>query len=351
MISFIVPAHNEQAVLGRTLQAIHDSARVVGQPYEIIVVNDASTDATAEVARQHNATVVTVNHRQIAATRNSGGRAARGERLFFIDADTTANPRAIASALRVMDKGAAGGGAPTWPADAVPLYVWLMALVYVIPAKLAGFTGGAFMFSTREAFHASGGFDERLYWAEEGSFALALKRVGRFVVIWEHVLTSGRRFRTLSGFQLLTTFGRMFLSPFKMFTRRSSVQKIWYDSNREHDDRIPNGLGTKVVNAIVFIVVLMLVTGPIWNFIPHSLTPRETLLGKIRLGIGIFLCHVALIFWPFALILFRSLLKPKHWIEWLKMAALFTFLVWQAWGATRVVIWFWPWLIQWLVHF
>src|ERR1700677_4385804 len=99
MISFIVPAHNEESCLGRTLRAIHDSARVIGQPYEIIVVDDASTDATAEIARQHNATVVPVNHRQIAATRNSGGRAARGERLFFVDADTIINSRAVTAAL------------------------------------------------------------------------------------------------------------------------------------------------------------------------------------------------------------------------------------------------------------
>src|SRR5271167_1955077 len=111
MISFIIPAHNEQAGIGRTLEAIREAARVVTQPYEIIVVDDASTDATAEIARQHNATVVPVNHRQIAATRNSGARAAHGERLFFVDADTTINPRAVASALRWMDKGAAGGGA------------------------------------------------------------------------------------------------------------------------------------------------------------------------------------------------------------------------------------------------
>src|SRR5687768_12884150 len=98
MISFIVPAHNEQACLGRTLQAIHDSARAVAQRYEIIVADDASTDATAQIARQHDATVVTVKHRQIAATRNSGARAARGERFFFIDADTVINPRAVAAA-------------------------------------------------------------------------------------------------------------------------------------------------------------------------------------------------------------------------------------------------------------
>jgi hypothetical protein len=100
MISFIVPAHNEQACLGRTLPVIHESARAVGRPYEVIVVDDASTDATAEVARRHKATILPVHHRQIAATRNFGGRAARGDRLFFVDADTTINPRAVAAALR-----------------------------------------------------------------------------------------------------------------------------------------------------------------------------------------------------------------------------------------------------------
>src|SRR6202012_5387512 len=94
MISFIVPAHNEQACLGGTLRTIHESARAAGVAYEIVVANDASTDATAEVARENGARVVSVNHRQIAATRNSGARAAVGERLFFVDADTMINAEA-----------------------------------------------------------------------------------------------------------------------------------------------------------------------------------------------------------------------------------------------------------------
>jgi glycosyltransferase involved in cell wall biosynthesis len=59
---FICPfaAHNEQACLGRTLQAIHESARATGLPYEIIVANDASTDATAEIAQKNGARVVNV---------------------------------------------------------------------------------------------------------------------------------------------------------------------------------------------------------------------------------------------------------------------------------------------------
>jgi glycosyltransferase involved in cell wall biosynthesis len=99
MISFIVPAHNEQREIGRTLQASQDAGRIVGQPYEIIVVDDASTDATATIARELHATVLRVNHRQISATRNSGARVANGEQLFFVDADTIIKPRAVASAL------------------------------------------------------------------------------------------------------------------------------------------------------------------------------------------------------------------------------------------------------------
>ena len=353
MISFIVPAHNEQAGIGRTLQAINDAARIVGKPYEIIVVDDASTDATAEVARQHNATVLPVNHRQIAATRNSGGRAAQGDRLFFVDADTIINPRAVASALRYMDKGAAGGGAIPLVDGMVPLYARLLSLLsflVVIFAKMAGFAAGAFMFCTREAFQATGGFDERLYWGEEGAMALALKREGRFVVLWERVLTSGRRFRTLSALQVPAFVARAIFSPFKTFTRRSSVEKIWYDSNRANDDKMPDSLAFKVSSAIMLLIMIMLVTVPIWYFIPWSLTPLASPFGKIRFVIGTFLCHAGLVFWPIAIFLFGSLLRRKQWIEWIKLAALTAFCSWQAWESTQGVIWIWTRFYHWLAH-
>ena len=157
MISFIVPAHNEQAYLPRTLRAIHEAARAAGLPYEIVVANDASTDATAEVAQANGARVVSVNHRQIAATRNSGARAALGERLFFVDADTTINARAVAEGLRAMDKGAVGGGGPVWlgKGEVVPLYIRAISGLQVVLAKAGGITGGAFLFCTGEAFRAT----------------------------------------------------------------------------------------------------------------------------------------------------------------------------------------------------
>ena len=57
MISFIVPAHDEERLLGRTLVAIHDAAAGIGQPYEVIVVDDASVDGTSAIAAQHGARI------------------------------------------------------------------------------------------------------------------------------------------------------------------------------------------------------------------------------------------------------------------------------------------------------
>lgn len=73
MIAFVIPAHNEELLLGRTLGAVYDAAQTLTEPFEVVVVDDASTDRTAIVAREHGAQVVSVNHLQIAATRNAGG--------------------------------------------------------------------------------------------------------------------------------------------------------------------------------------------------------------------------------------------------------------------------------------
>ncbi|HZR20075.1 MAG TPA: glycosyltransferase [Verrucomicrobiae bacterium] len=353
MISFIVPAHNEQACLGRTLQAIQESAHLVGKPFEIIVVDDASTDATAEIARQHQACVVSVNHRQIAATRNSGARAAKGEWFFFVDADTTINARAVASALRAMDKGAVGGGGMTRvdKNESVPLYARLLLALLLFAPKLVGFTGGAFMFCTRAAFQATGGFNEQLYWAEEGGFALALKRQGRFFVPWQHVLTSGRRLRTMSGGQLLMGGVRMMFSPVKFLTRRSSVEHVWYNSNRADDDKMPNSIGVQLSNGVALVIVILVVTGPVWDFIPWTLTPLDSPQGKFRYVTGIFLCHLGTMGWPIGLVLLVNVLRQKRWTGLIQSAALIGICFWQAWESTHAVVRIWTHFLGWLAHF
>src|SRR5256885_12112386 len=137
MISFIVPAYNEEHELSDTLAAIREAAAGATQPYEIIVVDDASTDATPKIASDAGAKVVPINRRQIAASRNAGARAAQGEYLFFIDADTRINQNHVTEAMILLEAGYTGGGArgamdgfiPFWRRLLVqavcPLTIWL----------------------------------------------------------------------------------------------------------------------------------------------------------------------------------------------------------------------------------
>src|SRR5438046_10766755 len=108
MISFIVPAYNEELELSSTIEAIRTAASGATQPYEIIVVDDASTDATAEIASGMGAKVIPINRRQIAASRNAGARAAQGEYLFFIDADTRINGAHVSGGIAALEGGCAG---------------------------------------------------------------------------------------------------------------------------------------------------------------------------------------------------------------------------------------------------
>src|SRR5213079_224674 len=105
MISFIIPAYNEELELSSTIAAIRVAASDVTLPYEIIVVDDASTDMTAELAAQGGARVISINRRQIAASRNAGARAAQGDYLFFVDADTRINRTHIVEGITALEAG------------------------------------------------------------------------------------------------------------------------------------------------------------------------------------------------------------------------------------------------------
>ena len=350
MISFIIPAHNEEVALGQTLPAIHAAAKAgaPGRPYEIIVVDDASTDATAEVARSHRAAVVPVQHRQISATRNSGARAARGDQFFFIDADTVINERVVKAALRCMNNGAVGGGATPRFDEPLPLYARIFMPLAAVACKLAGVCGGACLFCTSEGFRGTGGFNERMYCGEEGFFIARLKQQGRFVVLWEQVLTSGRRLRTMSGLQILLSVARIARSPTRSITQRSKVQHIWYDSNRTRDGILPRTWAVRFSNTMMLLILLLVVTGPLLDFIPWTWTPRGSPSGYLRMADGFFLSHAGLILWPISAALLWTLTQRRHWLEWIKTAALLVVCAWQAWDCTRGAIWHWKEIWHWL---
>src|SRR6185295_11333788 len=149
MVSFIVPAHNEEAWIGRCLDAIRDAVVPLKESYEIIVVDDSSSDATASIARQWGARVLPVSHRKISATRNSGAKDSHGNILFFVDADTLINRVSLQSALMLLRHGAVGGGCIPRFDGILPLW-WKVAYpLFVVAVWVFRQPGGSCLFCTR----------------------------------------------------------------------------------------------------------------------------------------------------------------------------------------------------------
>jgi glycosyltransferase involved in cell wall biosynthesis len=234
MISFIVPAYNEELELTSTLEAIRAAASGATLPFEIIVVDDASTDATPEIAEQAGARVVSIHRRQIAAARNAGARAAQGEYLFFVDADTRINQTHVTEAMTLLEAGYTGGGARGVMDGFIPL--WSRILLHAFCTLYFGLNlgAGAFLFTTRPNFQATGGFDEQYFAGEEVYFSLALRRLGRFKVLREPVHTSGRKLRMYPGKEILGTLFIMILGGPRMARSRAKLG-MWYDGKRERD--------------------------------------------------------------------------------------------------------------------
>lgn len=231
LVSFVVPAHDEARLLGATLDALHAAATALGLRHEIVVADDASTDATAGIARTRGARVVTLAHRQIAATRNAGARAARGDTLVFVDADTLVDAKVLGAAMHALREGAVGGGAAV--AFTGPL-TWLERMLADLARRAFARTGiapGCFVFCTRTAFEAVGGFDETWYAGEDVAISRALARQGRFTILREAVRTSERKLRTHGWRDHLRLLWRFALRGRRILRDREALA-LWYGTRR-----------------------------------------------------------------------------------------------------------------------
>jgi glycosyltransferase involved in cell wall biosynthesis len=231
MITFVIPAYNEELLLGRTLGALNDAACALREPFEVLVVDDASTDRTAAIAREYGSLVVLVNERQIAATRNAGARIAKGELLIFVDADTIVTQAVVHAAIEAIRAGAVGGGCGFRFDGRLPSYGRVLEAVAAPIYRTLGLASGCFLFCTRDAFQAVGGFDERLFGAEEAAISRALQRLGRFVILREYVVTSGRKLRTHSAREVLGLLTRLVFFRSKTIRQRKGLE-IFYGERR-----------------------------------------------------------------------------------------------------------------------
>jgi len=87
-VSFVVPAYNEERLLSFTLQSIEAEIRRANCSAEVIVVDDGSTDSTSQIARTFGTVTLSQERSGLVSARQVGFRAARGQLIANIDADT-----------------------------------------------------------------------------------------------------------------------------------------------------------------------------------------------------------------------------------------------------------------------
>jgi glycosyltransferase involved in cell wall biosynthesis len=231
VISFVVPAHNEARLIGGCLAGIRTAAEALALDYEIVVADDASGDATGDIARAAGASVLEVQLRHIAAVRNAGAREARGERLVFVDADSKLDAPLLEAALAALDAGAVGGGAGVRYDEPVPRWADVATRLVVRFMSAMGYAAGSFVFCRRDAFERVGGFDEAYFAGEEIALSRALKKQGRFVVLPLAIVTSPRKLEGRSPWQMLGLVARLALrGPWALRSREHLG--FWYRDRR-----------------------------------------------------------------------------------------------------------------------
>ena len=207
-ISFVVPAYNEEAYVARCLEAIIAELERTAREAELIVVDNASTDRTGEIAEAYpNVVVVKEPVKGLVRARAAGCRVATGSLIANIDADTVLPTGWLDKVLSEFsaDPALVALSGPYVFYD-LPKHINLLVklfycggfFVYLLNryALRAGsmLQGGNFVV-TRDALAAIGGFNPAFtFWGEDTDLARRLSKVGRVkFTFWLPAMSSGRR--------------------------------------------------------------------------------------------------------------------------------------------------------------
>jgi glycosyltransferase involved in cell wall biosynthesis len=228
--SVLIPARNEDRYLPDCLQAIQKAAEAVPapNPVEVIVALNRCTDRTEEIALGYGAKIVHEDQRNLAQIRNAAARAATGEIIVTIDADSRMTPNMLTEIDRLLRTGRwIGGGVMVLPER------WSLGIaataVLLSAAMFRHRVSGGLFWCRREDFEAIGGFDERWVSVEDLDFAKRLKAHGK---------RQGKRFTTIMKAHIVTSCRKFDLFGDWYFVRNPAVvRRIFSGRSQEDADR------------------------------------------------------------------------------------------------------------------
>jgi glycosyltransferase involved in cell wall biosynthesis len=239
-LSIVVPAYNEEKLLRPCLRSVRAALERCAQPgfeAEVIVCDNNSTDTTAMIAHDEGARVVFEPHNQISRARNTGARAAGGEWLLFIDADSVLQTATLEELLETVAAGRCAAGGCVIRFDRAPLAVRLVVRLWNAAAPRLGLAAGSFVFCRADAFREVGGFPEDVYAAEEIYLTQKLvawakpRGLGFAVLSRAAHVSSGRKASLYTTRELLSIVARVALTGGRALKRREALPHL-YDGRR-----------------------------------------------------------------------------------------------------------------------
>ncbi len=203
-VSVIIPARNEEDFLSDTIRSVREQSYLVD---EIIVVSNDSVDNTLQIARSYADMALDSPVKGTAYSKNLGARAASGDLIVFLDADTTMDSSVVEKMIASYDKGFSGGKVRIRPLDDDGLAAKISCVLSDIknrvlnPFPFIDGGTGACTFISREMLdiltdNYGGPYNPGLQVMEDVDIALKIKKNGSFDFLTDtQVYTSMRRFQ------------------------------------------------------------------------------------------------------------------------------------------------------------
>lgn len=185
-VSIVIPAWNAAERIGEVVRAARkQSGAGRFDLFEVLVVDDGSTDSTADLAKEAGARVIRQENRGPAAARNAGWRAARGDWVFFTDSDCYAGEDWVEKLAPLLDeeKTGAAGGSYDIANPRSPLARCIHEEILFRHRKMGRevrFLGSFNLASSKEVLDQVGGFEDSYRDAsgEDNDFSYRIRRAG-----------------------------------------------------------------------------------------------------------------------------------------------------------------------------
>ncbi|WP_165819229.1 glycosyltransferase [Tamilnaduibacter salinus] len=181
-LSVVIPAYNEADHIGECLNALRDQ-NCAQEKYEVIVVDNKSTDGTLEIVQQYNVELLARQAGNVGKIRNLGAQKAKGAVLAFIDADCIVDSDWITRAIKLSTDNPTtvfGGGCLLPPNPTAVEKYWLLGNSETrLPKDLIG----ASIVLRKESFKKIDGFDESVTSGEDTALSRSATTTGLVVRI------------------------------------------------------------------------------------------------------------------------------------------------------------------------